>query len=121
ALAGIAHAFPDVTLVVVHLRSIDMPIPDADRLLGQPRAVAAAQPPGAEADEWNSEAAGFDRLHATYHVSAGKGARLAIGTPDPGCVSLPQGVSHTGACGGLTTRTFVALSDFSSFISSSDS
>ena len=60
-LAGIAHALPDLGLVAVHLRGIDVTVADADRLLDYPRRIAYR--PRAESDERDLEALGFDRLH----------------------------------------------------------
>ena len=92
ALAGGAHALADFALVVVHLRGVDVAIADADRLLDDPRAVAPAQAPRCRARR------------------AGCSKPLAS-------TGSHQGVSHSGACGGLTTRMLVALSAFSSAIS----
>ena len=71
ALAGGAHALAHFALVVVHLRGVDVAIADADRLLDQPRAVAPAQRPGAETDDRNLEAFGFDRVHLKPSFSFG--------------------------------------------------
>src|SRR6185437_6644728 len=95
ALAGGAHALAHFPLIIVHLRGVDVAVADADRLLDQPRAIASAQRPGAETDQRNFKYLGPGRRH--------------------------QGVSHTGACGGLTTRILVALSFLSSAISASSS
>jgi len=76
---------------------------DADRLFGQPRAVASSQGPGAKADNRDAETFGLDRRS--------KFARRRT----------HYGVSHFGACGGLTTRMSVALSFLSSAISESES
>src|SRR6185369_12950091 len=51
----------DLSFIVVHLRRIDMPVADADRLFGQPRAVASSQGPGAKADNRDAETFGLDR------------------------------------------------------------
>ena len=101
--AGGRHSLPDLSFIVVHLRRIDMPVADADRLFGQPRAVASSQGPGAKADNRDAETFGLDRRS--------KFARRRT----------HYGVSHFGACGGLTTRMFVALSFLSSAISASES
>src|SRR3989304_4835056 len=95
ALAGGAHPLAHLALIVVHLRGVDVAIAEADRLLDNARAVAPAQRPGAEPDKRNTETFRLDKL--------------------------VQGVSHCGACGGLTTRILVALSFLSSAISASDS
>src|SRR5262249_39248108 len=96
-----SHALPNFTLVVVHLRRIDMPVAAAARLLGQSRAIASSQRPCAEGNDRNAETFGLDRWRK---FTRGR---------------THYGVSHFGACGGLTTRMFVALSFFSSAISES--
>src|SRR5262249_55518337 len=97
------HPFPYLAFIVVHLRRIDMPIADADGLFGQSRTVASSQRPCAEANDRNTETFGLDRWR-----------KFARGRTH-------YGVSHFGACGGLTTRMFVALSFLSSAISESES
>src|SRR5690349_21552544 len=71
AQAGSANALAHIALVVVHLCGVDVAIADGDRLLDEPRAILAAQRPGAEPDQWNAGAARGN--------------------------NLSQGVSHTGA------------------------
>ena len=62
ALARGAHALAHFGLVAVHLRGVDVAIADADRLLDQPRAVAPAQRPGAEANDRDLESLGLNHL-----------------------------------------------------------
>jgi hypothetical protein len=80
-----------------------MSVADADRLFGQPRTIASSQRPCAEANDRNAETFGLDRWR-----------KFARGRTH-------YGVSHFGACGGLTTRMFVAFSFLSSAISASES
>src|SRR5262249_4087707 len=101
--AGGLHPLPDLSFIIVHLRRIDMPVADADCLFGQPRAVASSQRPRAEAYDRNAETFGLDRRREFSRRRT------------------HYGVSHFGACGGLTTRMFVALSFLSSAISASES
>ena len=51
--AGRAQALADIALVVIHLGGVDMPVAEAQRLLDDARAGAAAQFPGAKPDQRN--------------------------------------------------------------------
>ena len=51
AFAGGADTLANIALVVVHLRGVDVAVAVGDGLLDQPRAVLAAQRPGAEPDQ----------------------------------------------------------------------
>src|ERR1043165_554845 len=67
-------------LVAVDQRAVEMTIAEFQRLLGDARADASVELPGAETDRWNFCAVGVHGLHHAPHTS------------------------HFGACGGLTTR-----------------
>src|SRR5262249_31468307 len=98
--AGGAQAVSHVTLVVVHLGSVDVPVAETKRLFDDPRASAPAQIPRTEPQQWNAGAAGFD--------ARGRFDRAHE--------------SHFGACGGLTIlesgRFNAAISVISASLSS---
>ena len=57
---GGAQPFAYLALVVVHLRGVDMPIAEPQRLLDDAGAGASAQIPGAETGKRDAGAFGFD-------------------------------------------------------------
>ena len=61
---------PTCLLVAVHRGGVDVAIAQTQRLLDHARAAFAAQIPGAETDQWNAGAAGFNDwgLHG-WHVT----------------------------------------------------
>ena len=61
--AGCTHALADLAFVPVHLRGVEMPIAELDRLFDDPHTVAPVQSPGAKAHGRNAAAFGFDELH----------------------------------------------------------
>ena len=65
--AGGAHALTDLALIVVHLRGVDMPVSEPQRLLDEPGASAATQLPGAKPDCRNARTTGLDHLHDDLH------------------------------------------------------
>ena len=91
--AGGAQPLPDLALVAVHLRGVDVAIAEPQRLLDHAHAGLPAQVPGAETNQRNSRTIGFDN-----------------------CPSIKR--SQAGACGGLTTRASERLSLPISLISS---
>ena len=58
--AGGAQPLAHLALVVVHLRGVDVAVAEPQRLLDHARAGASAQIPGAETDERDAGAFGFD-------------------------------------------------------------
>ena len=118
-----AQPLADFALVVVHLRGIDVAVAEPQRLLDQPCAGAPAQVPGAETDQRDARAMGFDHLHdrilrlpvrtGRILITArrqGHGAgRSTVFCSRSGSIGSDQ-LSHCGACGGLTTRPSERLS-----------
>ena len=60
---GRVQRLPDLALVVVHFRRVDMAISQPQRLLHHPRTDAPAQLPGTQTDERNAGAPGLNDVH----------------------------------------------------------
>ena len=94
--AGRAQTFTDFALVVIHLGGVDVPVAEPQRLLDDARAGAAAQFPGAEADQRNPCAVCFDArdwFEFAHLTPAGSGKARTISSRFAGPASARRKVS----------------------------